>query len=99
MTPITKVTATRLFKKDGREKGWLYTAHVGVYADIDDDQPIGTAPVRLRLARRLYEFAYQYEAEVQGNASPGLSQHFCFGKRPPQGLGTPIQTFTIERTS
>ena len=95
MTTITKVTVDELRKKDGTFKAYRYDAHVAA-PEESRGWNLDATPTRLRTSKRLYPFAFQYESKVQGNASPGLSQYFCFGKRPPQGLGTPIKTFRIE---
>ena len=85
---ITKITATRLYMRNGDLKGWRYDAH------LED----GTVQVARACATRLYVNAYQYKDEVNGSGKSGLAPYVLFGKRAYPGAGQPIATYVVEPT-
>jgi hypothetical protein len=86
MTTITKITGTPILKRNGSIKGYRYDAH------FDD----GTIRIARASATRLYDFAFQYDKEVNGSGKTGLARSFCFGKKAPNLYGcTPIKVFTV----
>lgn len=88
---ITKITATKLYKRSGAFKGYRYDA---IFED-------GSVKVARASATRLYLNAYRYDAPVNGSGKSGLAPYFCFGKQAPRvffansGL-SPVQTFLVE---
>ena len=94
MNQITKITATRMTKRDGSFKGFRYDAH------FED----GTVQVARACATRLYVNAYQYDAAVCGSQpdKAKLASYFLFGKKQPACAITggvayePIATYPIE---
>lgn len=99
---ITKITATETFKKNGSFKGYRYDAH---FAD-------GHTEIARASATRLYDFAFQFSAAVNGSARTverggkgGIAPYFLFGKKAPsQAISAgashaPIATFKIDARS
>ena len=81
---ITKITATEIYKRNGKFKGFRYDAH---FAD-------GHVEVARACATRLYDFAFQYSYKANYSGKSGLAPYFCFGKRDARDNA--IATFPIQ---